>query len=121
MTALSAGELAISIKETKIAKRLRTGNQIFATRCKECRPQILGPLGEELEWCSAYRVAECQSGGVESLPRSRLLDQLRLTALGPGNPPAPATPVHRIPYDWVADVSQVDPDLMSASGMQLES
>jgi 5-formaminoimidazole-4-carboxamide-1-beta-D-ribofuranosyl 5'-monophosphate synthetase len=57
MTAWSAGELAISIKEPKIAEGFRAGNQFFATRDAQCTPEILGPFGMELKWCSAHRMA----------------------------------------------------------------
>jgi hypothetical protein len=38
MTAWSAGELAISIEETKIAEGVRADNQFFATCCGEGGP-----------------------------------------------------------------------------------
>ncbi len=43
------------------------GNQFFATRNKKCIAEIGRPLGLELKWCSAHRMAECQSRGMKCL------------------------------------------------------
>src|SRR3954469_21881176 len=120
MTAWSAGELAISIEETKIAKGVWTGNQFFATRCNKCRPQIVGPFGGELKWCSAHRMAECQSSGVQGLPRGGALNQLSQPPGGPRDPPASASAIHRIAQHGVPDMLQMDSDLVGSSGVQLE-
>ena len=49
MTALSVGELAISIEEKKIAKGVWASNQVFATYRKQCSPQIGRPFGVEFK------------------------------------------------------------------------
>ena len=75
----------------------------------------------ELKWCSAHRMAECQSGGVEGLARSGALQQLRRPAWGPRNPPAASAAIDRIAYDGVSNVLQMDPDLMGPAGVKLEA
>ena len=120
MTAWSAGELAISIKETKIAKGVSTSNEFLATRYNQCIPEIGGPLGMELKWCSAHRMAECQSRRVQGLPRSGPLQLLGQASGGSRDSAAPPPPVHRIPDHRVPNVLQVNPDLVGSAGVELE-
>jgi len=75
----------------------------------------------ELKWCSANRMAECQSRGMEGLPRGYALDSLGFPAGWSGNPAAAAPCVHRIADDRVAHMLQMNTDLMGAPGMELEA
>src|SRR6185295_14503292 len=119
-TAWSAGELAISIKETKIAQRLRQGNKFFATCYNQCISQIRRPLGTEIQWCSAHRVAECQSGSVKGLARRRPLQQFGPPPSHTGDPPAAAAGIDRVSDDGVPDMLQMHPDLMGPAGVKLQ-
>jgi hypothetical protein len=65
-------------------------------------------------------MAECQSSSVERLTRRRPLQQLGRFSGRAGDPPAAAAGVDRITHNRVADVLQVNPDLMSAAGMELQ-
>jgi hypothetical protein len=114
------GELAISIKETKIAKRLRGGNQFFATRYNECISQISGPLGMELERCSAHRVAECQSRGMKCLPRGGALQQLGASPGSARDPPAASSGVDGVTHNRVSQMLQMHPDLVGSAGVELQ-
>src|SRR3954469_4392174 len=120
MTAWSAGELAISIEETKIAQGVWAGNQFFATRCNKCRAEIIGPFRGKLKWCSAHRMAECQSSRVKSLPGCRALHQLSPAPGGSRDSAASATAIHWVAQNRVPNMLQVDPDLVGTSGVQLE-
>jgi hypothetical protein len=65
-------------------------------------------------------MAECQSRGVEGLARGGTLQQLRLPPLRARDPTTSSSPIDWIPDDRVAQMSQMDPDLMGSTGMQLE-
>jgi hypothetical protein len=65
-------------------------------------------------------MAECQSGGVKGLSRGGTLQQFRLPPLTARDPATSSSSVHRISNDRVAQVGQMDPDLMGSTGMQLE-
>ena len=65
-------------------------------------------------------MAECQSSGVQGLPRGGSFDQRCLAAPCPGDPAAAATGVHRVAHHRMPQVLQVHPDLVGAAGVQLE-
>ena len=110
----------MSIEETKIAKGIWASNQFLASHDKQCRPQIVRPLGVELKWCSAHRMAECQSGGVKGLTRSNPLERLGEPPGASRDPAAAPATIRRVTNYGVAYVLQMDPDLVGSSGMQLE-
>jgi len=66
-------------------------------------------------------MAECQSRGMQGLPRSYALDPLGFPTGWSRNPAAAASRIHRIAYDRVAHMLQMNPDLMGAPGMELEA
>lgn len=57
---------------------------------------------------------------MESLPGGRAFDGSSPDAPGAGNPLAATGPVNPIPDNRVADVCHVHPDLMGATGLQLD-
>ena len=120
MTALSVGESAISIEEKKIAKGVGASNQLFATHCKKCRPQIRRPFGVEFKWFARRGMAECQSRRVQCLTGSRPLHRLGGLSSHARDAPAPPARVYRIAHQGVADVLEVDPDLVGPPGVELE-
>ena len=65
-------------------------------------------------------MAECQSGGVEGLPWRGLLQRFSRPALGSRDPPAATATVDRIPNHRVAQMAEMDPDLVSPSGVELQ-
>lgn len=75
----------------------------------------------ELKWCSAHRMAECQSRGMEGLARGGSFQQLRPAPGRAGDAAAPPAGVDRIAHDRVADVLEVDSDLMGPAGVQLQA
>jgi len=74
----------------------------------------------ELNWCSAHRMAECQSGGVECLAWGGASNPLGCVTCGAADAPAPSAAVHWIAHDRVSYVLQMNPDLVSPAGVQLE-
>jgi hypothetical protein len=66
-------------------------------------------------------MAECQSRGMEGLPRGYALDSLGFPTGWSGNPAAAASRIHRITNDGVTHMFQMNPDLMGAPGMELEA
>ena len=73
----------------------------------------------ELNWCSAHRMAECQSRGMEGLPRRDALELFGDPSGSPRNPTAATPAVHRIAHNRVTDVLQVHPDLVGPAGVKL--
>jgi hypothetical protein len=65
-------------------------------------------------------MAECQSRRVKGLTRSRSFEQRGGLSTGAGDPSAATPGIHGITYDRVADVLEVNPDLVGTAGMQLE-
>src|SRR6476646_3238911 len=120
MTAWSVGELAISIEEKKIAKGVRASNQVFGTYGNECSPEIGRPFGMEFKWRAGRGMAECQSGRVQCLTGGRPLQRLGGLPSRAGDAAAAAPGVDRIAHDRVADMLQVDPDLVGPAGVKLE-
>ena len=66
-------------------------------------------------------MAECQSRGMEGLPRGDALDSLSFPTGWSGNPAAATPRIHRIAHNRVAHMLQMNPDLMGAPGMELEA
>ena len=73
----------------------------------------------ELKWCSAHRMAECQSSCVEGLPWSRTSDEVGSTSVRPRDPAAPTPGIYRVAHDWVTQMLQVNPNLVGSAGVQL--
>jgi hypothetical protein len=65
-------------------------------------------------------MAECQSSGVESLSRRNLFQQFSRPALGSGDPAAPPATVDRISHHGMAQVGQMDPDLVGPTAMEFQ-
>lgn len=65
-------------------------------------------------------MAECQSGRVKRLPRSCAFEEFGGSAGGAGDPPATPAGVDRIAHDRVAKMLQMDSDLVSPSGVELQ-
>src|SRR5690349_1209364 len=120
MTAWSVGESAISIEEKKIAKGVRASNQVFATHCNKCRPQIGRPFGVEFKWYAGRGMAECQSRRVQCLTRGRSLQRLGGLSSHARNAPATPTGVNGVAHHRVANVLEMDPNLVGPPGMQLQ-
>ena len=116
----AVGELAISIKETKIAEGLGLGNNFLATRDSKCSPEVRRPLALErkafslMGWRNARHAACRACRGVAS---SRASASRTARA---GDPPRAPAGIHRIAHNGMADVLQMDPDLVGAAGMQLQ-
>ena len=75
----------------------------------------------KLKWCSAHRMAECQSGSVEGLSWRSPSDEVGSTTVRTGDPAAPTTAIYRVAHDWVAHMLQVNPDLVGSAGVQLQA
>jgi hypothetical protein len=65
-------------------------------------------------------MAECQSGGVECLTWGGASNPLGCMTCRATDPPAPSAAVHWIAHDRVSYVLQMNPDLVSPAGVQLE-
>jgi hypothetical protein len=65
-------------------------------------------------------MAECQSRGVKGLPWSSSSDQLGPLSLDTGDSPASAPAIHRIAHDRVSHVLQMEANLVSPAGVQLQ-
>ncbi len=74
----------------------------------------------KIQWCSAHRVAECQSRGMKGLARGDPLQGLGPPASDPGDPSAASPGVDRVTHDRVPHVLQMHSDLMGAAGMELQ-
>ena len=75
----------------------------------------------ELKWCSAHRMAECQSSGVKSLSRCTPLDGLGHPSRVARDPAAATSAVGGVTYNRMANVLKMHPYLVGSPGMQLES
>jgi hypothetical protein len=75
----------------------------------------------ELKWCSAHRMAECQSRCMESLSGSSPSDQVGSASIRPRDPAAATPAIDRVAHDWVTHVLQVNPNLVGSAGVQLQT
>jgi hypothetical protein len=108
-------------KEPKIPKGIRINNGISGPyRRNQQRLQVGRPSGFKFEGFPGRRMAETEVGGVQGLAGSEAFQGRRT---GPVARHASATPsgVNRIAHHRVADVSEMNSDLVSATGMQLEA
>ena len=62
-------------------------------------------------------MAECQSGRMQRLPGCCSLDQRCQPATCPGDTPAAATGVYRVPHYRMSQMLQVHPDLVGPAGV----
>ena len=62
-------------------------------------------------------MAECQSRGVQCLPRCSSMDLLRFPALDAGDTPAPTSAVHRIPHHRMSYVLQMHANLVGPASV----
>ena len=107
-------------KETKIPKGIRINNGISGPyRRNQQRLQVGRPSGLKFEGFPGCRMAETKVGGVQGLAGCEPF-QGRRTGPVARHPSATPRGVDRIAHYGVADVSEMNSDLVSATAMQLE-
>ena len=110
----------MSFEERKIRKSEGISNRIrTALHGRQKRPQVRGPIGSELDYGASGRMAKGEESRMQGLARREPLDGFRSPALGPAEPPTSTAAVDRIPDQRMADVSEVDSDLVGPSTVQL--
>jgi hypothetical protein len=111
----------MSIEEQKIRKGVRPGNEGFPGGDAERRSKIGGPLRSEFERDAGHGVAKRKPGSVERLPAGRPLQRVRRSPSRPRDATASSASVDGIAHHGVSGVLEMDPDLMGATGMELEA
>lgn len=96
------------------------GNKFRVTQKLQRRGQIGRPICLKLKQFARFRMAKCEGRGVERLARNGPLHPVGQGPAGPPDPAAATQAVDWIPDNRVSYVGEVYPDLVSATGVEVQ-